>query len=266
MPKMNSSIANQYENYYQSEENFGSLDYITSVIFYVIQCFLIFPTMYINVLVLRMLKRDKLSIRVELLVNSYANIVVSIMSIVNQGIIKFAFPACHYLGSWYCHLSTILMVVGMFRESVHSLTLSIYRYIFIVYLRKIQIYKVRVSWLIFSIKWFAVIIFALKVVVFNKDEFVMYFSRLCKGKIQLNSGDQPEGENITLLEFLEERLFYRVTKQDSTILITNFGNVNGKLAITLKAFCVIVDIFILAATLNIMEGFLYSRVAKFMKM
>ena len=261
---MNNTFIYRKELCNKEVEQLDHLDTTTSSVFYAIQCLLVVPTVYINILVLRMLKRDKLSIAVELKINSCGNIAVSIMSIVNQGIIKFAFPACHHLGSWYCHMSSILMAIGMFREAIHSLTLSIYRYVFIIYRERIQTEKnrVRISWLIFYIKWFAVIAFALKLVVFNKDEFVMYFSSLCKGIVEKNSEDLS---NRTVFEYLEERSFYRVSKEDNTVLITNFGVVDGNFAIILKLFCVIVDILIIGATLNLLEGFLYSRIANFMK-
>ena len=150
----------------------------------------------------------------------------------------------------------------MFREAIHSLTLSIYRYVFIIYRERIQTEKGRISWLILYVKWFAVITFALKLVVFNKDEFVMYFSSLCKGKIEKKS---ESVSNQTVLEFLEERSFFRVSQEDNSVLITNFGNVGGNFAIILKSFCVIVDILIVGATLNLLEGLLYSRIANFMK-
>ena len=193
-------------------EQFEHLDTITSGVFYTVQCLLVIPTIYVNILVLRMLKRDKFSIAVELKVNSCLNIAVSITSIVNQGLIKFSFPACHHLGSWYCHMSSVFMAIGMFRETIHSLTLSIYRYVFIIYRERIQTERdrIRISWSIFCIKWFAVITFALKLFFFNKDEFVMYFSSLCKGMMEKKSGDSS---NLTVFEFLEERSFYRVSQE-----------------------------------------------------
>ena len=106
MLEMNNSILYRKELCNIEVEQLDHLDTITSVIFYAIQCLLVASTIYVNILVLRMLKRDKLSIAVELKVNSFGNIAVSIMSIVNQGIIKFAFPACRHLGSWYCHMSS----------------------------------------------------------------------------------------------------------------------------------------------------------------
>ena len=246
------------------DDSSEGLDIIVSSTYYAVQCLLIIPTIFVNMLVLRMLKRDQMHIAVELKVYSIGNIIVGIGSIINQGIIKFAFPACYHLGNWYCHLSTALMAIGMFRELVHSMTLSLYRYVFIIHNEKINTEKdrKRIGWLIFSIKWFTVIIFAIKVVIFNKDEFALYFASLCKGEVEMSSGDQS---NMTAMEFLVERAFYRVPKEDNNAIVTNFGIIRGKLAILMKAFCVIVDALIMGGTLNLMEGFLYSRIAKFMK-
>ena len=247
-----------------NDESSEGLNTIVSSTFYVIQCLLIFPTIFVNMLVLRMLKRDQMHIAVELKVYSIGNIIIGIGSIINQGIIKFAFPACYHLGDWYCHLSTALMAIGMFRELVHSMTLSLYRYVFIIHNEKINTEQDRkkMGWFIFSIKWFTIIIFAVKVVIFNKDEFALYFASLCKGEVEMNSGSQS---NMTTMEYLAERSFYRVPKEDNNAIITNFGIVRGKLAILMKAFCVIVDALIMGGTMNLMEGFLYSRIAKFMK-
>ena len=247
MLEMNNTIIYRKELCNKEVEQVDSLESITSGVFYAIQCLLVIPTIYVNILVLRMLKRDKFSIAVELKINSCGNIAVSIMSMVNQGIIKFAFPACHHLGSWYCHMSAILMAIGMFREAIHSLTLSIYRYVFIIYRERIQTEKdrIRVSWLIFYIKWIAVITFALKVFIFNKDEFAMYFSSLCKGIIEKESGGVS---NQTVLEFLEERSFYRVSQEDSTALITNFGNVNGNFTLAAQKVTQALSLFITIKT------------------
>ena len=259
--QMNNTKERQHEYCLEGGEQ---LNILASSVFYGIQCFLIVPTIFVNILVLRMLKRDQYSISLELKVNSVCNIVVSILSIVNQGLIKFAFPACQHLGSWYCHISTALMCVGMFRETIHSFSLSVYRYVFIVHGEKITSDKVKnlVSLWIFSAKWLSVCIFALKVVIFNEDEFVMYFTSLCRGNTEQQPRNSP---NLTVFDWLTERSFYRVTNDEEKALVTNFGIVKGKLGISLKAFAIIVDVLILGAILNLLEGFLYSRVAKLMK-
>jgi hypothetical protein len=212
-----------------------------------------------------MLKRDDLSISLELKVYSIQNNIASVFGLVHYGVIKFAFPASENVGTWYCHLSSLIMSIGMFRELIHTFTLSVYRYVFIIHRENISTDKLRnrITWAIFVTKWLAVCMFSAKFVIFNKDEFVSFSTRVCMGDYK--SIQPTNNADISQLENVLERVFYRVTKTDDRALITIFGNVNGHAAYPLKAFCVIVDIFIIATSLNIMEGFLYTRIANFMK-
>jgi hypothetical protein len=251
------------------ESEFGNEDmkinFSVSVIFYVIQWILLFPTLYVNILVLRMLRRDDLSISLELRMDAIYNILVSVFGLVHHGILKFAFPASENVGIWYCHLSSVFISIGMFREMTHSFTLSVYRFVFIMYREHItdDKRKNKVVLAIFAIKWLFVFIFATKFVIFNKDEFALYWNSVCMGNYK---SIQPRNEtNVNELEYLMERMFYMKTKDDDRALITIFGNVKSNFAYPLQAFCILVDLIIIATTLNLMEGFLYSRIANFMK-
>ena len=70
MLKMNNTTIYRKDLCNKEVEQLEHLDTITSGVFYTIQCLLVIPTVYVNILVLRMLKRDKFSIAVELKVNS----------------------------------------------------------------------------------------------------------------------------------------------------------------------------------------------------
>jgi hypothetical protein len=72
-------------------------------------------------------------------------------------------------------------------------------------------------------------------------------------------------DNTTFMKEVKGRFFYNLSKDDNRALITIFGNVNGGLADVLKVFCVIMDVFIIGTSLNLMEGFLYFKVAKYMR-
>ena len=63
-----------------------------------------------------------------------------------------------------------------------------------------------------------------------------------------------------------ERAGYRLTKDDNRALITIFGTVSGGFSYALQAFCIIVDVIIVMSCTNLMEGFIYSRILKFMKL
>ena len=246
-----------------SSEQSG-LDLTTSIIFYVIQCLLLPPTLYVNILVLRMLKRQNLSISIELKTGSIYNIISSIIDLAHQGILKFAFPASVHIGPWYCYVSSVVMTIGMFREVIHPLSLSVSRYIFIIYQEKLTTDKQRrqVTWVIFIVKWFAILIFSTKFVIFYKYEFVLFWTSICDGSYLTTAIKQY---NTTLIEDVTERIFYRLSKDDDQALITIFGNVDGKLANVLKVCCVILDVFTIVICSNLISGFLYSKVAKYMK-
>jgi hypothetical protein len=249
------------------ESELGSEDmeinFAVFVSFYVGQWILLFPTLYVNILVLRMLKRDDLSISLELRIDSICNIIVSVFGLAHHGILKFAFPASENVGIWYCHLSSVFMAIGMFRQMIHSFTLSVYRYVFIMYSQHIPNDKRhnQVVWSIFAIKWLALCIFATKFVIFNKDEFVLFWTTVCNGNYK---SIQPRSEtNVNSVEYLMERNFYRMTKDDDRALITIFGNVEGHFVFPLQALCVILDIIFYATCLNLLEGYLYLRISKF---
>ena len=242
----------------------SNLDLTVSVLFYVFQCFLLPPTLYINILVLQMLKRENLAVSTEIKIYCIFNIIGSIIDLVHYGILMFAFPASVYLGPWYCYAFSVIMAIRMFRIFMHSLTLCVYRYIFIIYREVLATEKQRkqVTWLIVLVKWFAILILTTKFVIFGKDEFALFWTSICDGSY-INT--QTKQVNTTIIEQVAKDIFYRLSKDDDRALITNFGNVHGDLAYVLQVFCVIADVLGMVTCLNLMEGFFYSKIAKFMK-
>ena len=240
------------------------LDIVASVTFYTIQCMLVFPAIYVNILVLQMLKREEFSFSLELKIYAIHNILETIFGLANQGLLKFAFPASINIGDWYCHVGSVLMAFGMWRGALHSLTLSLYRYVYIVYKEQIisDEQRQRIMWIISIVKWTIVSAFTIKFVIFNKDELVLFWTSVCNGNVLNQSARLVNGTQY--MEMLFERVFYRIEKDNRT-LITIFGAVTGNLAYALKAFCVIIDVFIVVTCSNLLEGLLYYRVAKYME-
>ena len=111
----------------------GGLNSTVSVIFYVLQWLLLFPTLYVNSLVFLMARRESLSISLELMVVSAIYIVVSVCSVLYQGMIKFLFPVSHWIGDWFCETSNVFMSAVMFQQLLYTFTISVYRYVFIIY-------------------------------------------------------------------------------------------------------------------------------------
>ena len=136
--------------------------------------------------------------------------------------------------------------------------------IHIIYKQKLTTDKKRkqVTWLIFIVKWVAILIFSSKFVIFNTDEFVLFWTSICDGSY-LNPAIKQN--NTTLFEEVTKSIFYRLSKDDDQALITIFGNVDGELANVLKVCCVILDVFTIVICSNLISGFLYSKVAKYMK-
>ena len=245
------------------------LDIKVSVLFYSTLWVLILPTIYLNILVLQMLKREELSISLELKIFAITNIIASVYELVHHGILRFAFPASVKIGAWYCHIGSVLMAIEFFRNAIHSLSLSIYRYVFIVHMDKIKTdkQKQQLTWLIFAVKWTIIMTFTAKIVIFNVDEFSLFWTTfwttVCNGKV-LTQRPNRESANVTqFLKSLSERSFYRLTQEKS--LITIFGNIEGNSAYPLQAFCIVVDILATAICTNILEGIFYHKTAKYMK-
>ena len=242
----------------------SNLNLTVSVSFYVIHCLLLPPTLYVNILNFRMLKRESLSVSMEIKIYCIFNIIGSIIDIVHFGILIFAFPASVYFGPWYCYTFSVIMAIRMFRIFMHSLTLCIYRYIFIIY-REVLNEKQRkqVTWIVVLVKWLAILILSSKFVIFGKDEFALFWTSICDGSY-INT--QTKQVDTTILEYLAENIFYKLSKDDDRALITIFGNVHGGLSYVLPVFCVLLDVLgTVILVFNPLEVFLYSKIAKYMK-
>ena len=237
-----------------------------SIVFYVVQWFLLFPTVYVNILVYRMVKKEDLLISLELKVVSVVYITASLCSIVYQAVIILAFPASHLIGNWFCETSNVLMSAVLVQQLILTFTISLHRYVFIIYsdaTTKTEKIRKRVTWSIFVVKLIVILLITAKFVIFNeKYAFVKFWTSVCNGNVLNQSAGLVNGTQY--MEMLFERAFYRIEKDNRT-LITLFGAVTGNLAYALKAFCVIIDVFILVTCSNLLEGLLYYRVAKYME-
>ena len=243
------------------------LDLTTSIWFYVIQWLLILPTLYLNILVFRMAMRDAVALSLELKVYSFFNILSSMYILIFMGVIKFAFPASSTVGSWYCHISNIALSLDMWRVTVFSTSVAVHRYIFIMYRETVKASnkrEKRVIWTILIAKWLMLLVFTAKFIIFNdKDQFAKVWITVCNGE---TIGSLPTNNStLSMSQYMAKNLFFVLT-EDKSALITSFGDIsNGAVAYVLIVLCIIVDVLILATTLNIGEGLIYYRIAKYMK-
>ena len=256
-------------NYNTTNKNELELSVNVSITFYVIQWFLFFPTIYINMLVFKMANRESLSISLELKSVSIMYIMASTCSVIYQAIIKFAFPASLLIGDWFCETTNVLMSVVMLQQLVSTFTISLYRYIFIIHREKYtsteKIQK-KVTWTIFVGKTIMLLILTAKYVIFNhKYLFVKFWTSVCNGDIVRQDSEIDRIHNLTEMEYIKDYLFY-VRSEDDKSLTTIFGHIeNQGLALILQIFCVIVDLFIFMTCLNLTEGVMYYKIAKFWK-
>ena len=231
-----------------------------SIIFYVIQWFVFFPTVYVNILVFQMAKKENLSISLELKVVSTIYIIASFGSVVYQGLIKFAFPVSILMGDWFCQTSNILMTAIMFQQLVFTFTICVYRYIFIIYREKCtatESIKRKVTWAIFVGKWIVLFVITAKFIIFDqKYAFVKFWTSVCNGDVLNNSMNRTEIEYA-------KRYFWFVRAKDDGAMMTIFGRVEDPfLAIFLQSFCVVTDLMIFVTCSNLTEGIMYYRIAK----
>ena len=241
-------------------------DLKVAILFYVIQCLLFVFTLYINILVHRMARREKMVLSWELKVDSTCNILSSIHSLILMAIGKFASPPSVIFGEWYCKASEVIMAFDLFRTLTFTFTIGVYRYVFIVRGEWINIYESRkklVKRTMFLIKMFFLVLFTAKFVIFNRNSpFIELWSHWCSEGVPHTT---PRNANSTTFILSHEKHFYSVTP-DGNAMVTLFGLIkNGGLSTSLKIFCIIIDILIFISILNVTEGVFHYRIGKFLK-
>ena len=252
----------------------GQLNVNVSIISYLVQWLLFFPTVYVNVLVIRMAKHESLSISLELTWISSTYVISSIFSLVYVGMIKFAFPVSFLIGDWFCQTANVFMSALMVQELIATFTISLYRYVFIMYREKYatseKIQK-RVTRVIFLSTRFAILVMSAKYIIFNhKYLYVKFWTSVCNGDVMKYTTE--EIQNSTKIEYSKNVIYEFIEKlsyggmEDNARLVTIFGNVeNPALVLPLQLFCVVIDVMIFLTLVNLIEGIMYYRIAKFWK-
>ena len=258
------NISNTTEDQFNFEPQWNMS---VSIVFYVIQWFLFFPTVYVNILVFQMAKKEDLSISLELKVVSTIYIIASVCSVVYQGLIKFAFPVSILIGGWFCQISNVLMAAIMVQQLVFTFTICVYRYIFIIYREtcaETESIKKKVTWAIFVGKWIVLVIITAKYLIFDqKYAFVKFWTSVCNGDVLTYWKEY--NVNQTEIEYIKFYLSF-VRAEDDGSMITIFGRVEGPvLTIFLQAYCILADVIIVFTCSNIAEGIMYYRIAKLWK-
>ena len=232
----------------------------TSIIFYSFRLLMFFATIYVNILVLRMSKREDLLIASELQMVSMIYIWAAFLSLIYHGIVEFAFPASIAIGDWFCSLSNVFMSAVMFQQMILTFTITLNRYVFTVYREKTTKTEKRQKqfiWAISVMKIIVIIILTAKFVIFDdENQYVKYWNSVCNGNMTVDKGQK---------HILDEMQTYRHTK-DTHALISLFGNIeNPTLKYPLQAFCIAADLIFILTSLNSTKGYLQYKISRFMK-
>ena len=243
------------------------LNMTVSVIFYIIQWLLFFPTLYVNLLVIRMTNRESLSIDLELRSISIIYIASSISSLIYQGMIKFLFPVSLLIGDWFCQTTNVFMSAVLMQQLFSTFSISIYRYVFIVHGEKYtQTNRIQrnVTWTIFIGKSVVLFFLTAKYIIFDpKYLFVKFWTGVCNGDILKD--DMNGMRNSTVIEYIGEG-FIHVRSEENYSLMTIFGNVENQVfGLVLRIICVIISLITFLTCSNLTEGIMYYKIAKFWK-
>ena len=220
-----------------------------------------------------MAKRETMMLSWELKVDSICNMVLTIHHLFFTGIVMFASPASVNLGEWYCHVSDVIIQLDIFRTMTITFSIAVYRYIFIVHGKLISSKKRKklIRRTLFATKSIFLVLFTSKFIIFEGR--VNFWESLCNEcEFGLTPNDPEFGlttnyQNATFLGRLTSELFY-FTHPDpgKNAMVTIFGLIeNDALAVSLKVFCIIVDLLLIVSILNVTEGVLHCRIGKFLK-
>ena len=231
------------------------------IFFYVILWLTLLPVLYINILVYRMAKRETMIISWELKVDSICNMVSTIHHLFFVAIVRFAFSASVNLGEWYFLVSKIIISLDIFRDLTMTFSIGVYRYIFIIHGELMSAKrKKRIRRALFATKVLLLVIFTSKFIIFDgtgkfwNSLYINYEPDLAANYV-----------NTTTLGWSTAEIFYTVHPGQNGI-VTIFGLIeNGASAVSLKVFCVIVDLLIFVSILNVTEALLHYRIGVFLK-
>ena len=209
-----------------------------------------------------MAKRETMILSWELKIDSIFNVLSTIYHLFIMGIVQFAFPAFTNLGAWYCHLSNVILSLDLFRHLTMTFSIGVYRYIFIVHGELMsEKRKQQIRMMLFVTKAICLVLFTSKFVIFHPN--AKFWSSMCS---ESEFGPAANYSNATTLGWSTVELFYTVDPGQNT-MVTVFGKIeNGAIAVSLKVFCVIVELIIFVSILNVTEGVLHYRIGKFLKM
>ena len=117
-------------------------------------------------------------------------IIVSISSVVYQGMINFRFLVFYWIGAWFCETSNVLKFGLMFQQWLFAFSISMYWFVFILLRESTTATKKQrelVARTIFAFRLDLLLVISAKFIVFNeKYQSVKFYTSIYDGNILRN--------------------------------------------------------------------------------
>ena len=224
----------------------------------ILQVPMVAMSIYVHLLVLKMLKREKFSFGGELRIYCILNILsMPVLAILLNGLTIFMYPAADMIGVQFCYITETLTVVNMFNVIVHSLIMALYKYVHTAHselVRRVGATRVRIA--ISSIGWTYILIATVVHMVNEKPVDPMFWSNWCYGR-----------DNIGGFEHQVENTFWNRAKvylcmSDNYGVKTRFGTASSTTAGFLQGMCFVSLVSGTIILCNIVDAVLYYKLYK----
>ena len=212
---------------------------------------------YVNVLVLKMLKRERFSFGDYLSTYLILNILMLVPGDVAGGIIVLLYPAAEVIGIEFCHVSMTFLIVNHHRVLVHSLVMALFKYVHTVHSRFVaNVGEKKINILIQSVAWIYILIQTTNHMVPQNGIHPVFWINLCYGH------DDTKGYGYQVENTMWNRVKSYACLTDDYGLNTRFGTASSTTATFLHILCFVSLVSGLIIIFNLVDTVLYYKLYK----
>ena len=213
---------------------------------------------YVNVLVLKMLRREMFAFGDYLRTYTILNILLLVPAIVTQGIITLMYPAAEVIGIEFCHVSMTFSIGNDHRVLVHSLVMALFKYVHTVHSGFVaNVGHKKINILIQSIAWIYILIQTTNHMVPQKGIDPIFWVNLCYGH------DDTKGYGYQVENTAWNRFKSYACLTDDYGLNTRFGAASSTTATFLHILCFVSLVSGLIVFSNVVDTVLYYKLYKY---
>ena len=208
---------------------------------------------YVHLLVLQMLKREKFSFSSELWVYISINIVcIPFLVLFHNGLANFMYPAAEVIGIEFCHVTQTFVTFNVQRFYVHSLVMALFKYMHTAQIECVTKFGAnKVKIILSSISWVFPCVVTASVMIVKRDNDPIFWMSTCYGYNQTSADeDQPDDD------FWSRAKTYACLSGTSN---TRFGIADSTTAVLLQILCFICVVGGSIVLSNIPEAVLYYK-------